>query len=64
METKLNSRWAHICPKCGESTYTECIGEDRIYSGEKAEVKEYYHCSKCNLDFAIISEMVYKHHIV
>lgn len=64
METKVNGRWAHICPKCGQSTDTECMGEDRTYSGDTAEVREYYYCGECGLYFTIVSEMRYKHHIV
>ena len=60
----VDGRWAHICPKCGESLYTECEGEDRIYNGNTAEVAEWYHCNNCKIDFDIITEMRYKYHII
>ena len=66
MEKKvfINGRWAHVCPKCGESISTECNGEGRTYNGNTAELIEDYYCADCGIYFSIVSEMLYKYHII
>lgn len=64
MENKIvvNGRWAHVCPKCGESA--ECNGEERSYNGNTAELIEWYICAECGTYFEIVSEMRYKYHVI
>jgi hypothetical protein len=65
MENKIvidGSTWRFRCPKCGACG--ECEGEDAIYNGNTAELKEYCICGECQTNFTVVSEMHYKHHTI
>ena len=65
MENKIvidGSYWRFRCPECGATG--ECEGEDTIYNGNTAELKEYCYCCECGTYFTVVSEMNYKYHTI